>query len=153
MSIERWDPFREMRALRESFNRFFDEALVRPGSDWLASFRDQPAMNVYETDNSLAVELHLPGIKREEIDITLSGNVLTVKGERRASEEVKEENYLRREVHYGSFLRRVTLPEYADLEKAEATFTDGVLKITFPKQAAPQPKKIELQPHEEEVSA
>lgn len=153
MSIERWDPLREMRALRDSFNRFFDEALVRPGSDLLAGFRDQPAMNVYETDTTLNVELHLPGIKREEMEITLSGNVLTIKGERRASEEVKEEHYLRREVHYGSFMRRVTLPDYADLEKAEATFADGVLKINFPKQAAPQPKKIELQPQEEEVPA
>ncbi len=153
--IERWDPFREMRALRDSFNRFFDEALLRPSSDWLAGFRDQPAMNVYETDTGVTVEVHLPGIKREEIDVTLSGNTLTIKGERRASEEVKEEHYLRREVHYGAFLRRVTLPEYVDLEKPEATFADGVLKIAFPRVAAPQPRKIELkeEARPEEVAA
>jgi len=87
--IERWDPFREMRALRDSFNRFFDEALLRPSSDWLAGFRDQPAMNVYETDAGITVEVHLPGIKREEIDVTLSGNTLTIKGERRAARRLK----------------------------------------------------------------
>lgn len=142
--IERWDPFREIRALRDSFNRFFDEMLLRPSSDWLAGFRDQPAMNVYETDKGMTIEVHVPGIKREELDISLSGNTLTIKGERRTSEEVKEEHYLRREVHYGSFMRRVTLPDHLDLEKPEATFADGVLKITFPKLAAPQPKKIEI---------
>lgn len=148
MSIERWDPFREMMSLRESFNRLFDDAVMRPGNDWLAGNRDRPAMDVYETDATVTVEIHLPGIKREEVEISVSGTTLTVKGERQAREEVKEDHYLRREVHYGSFMRRVALPETAEVDKAEATFIDGVLKVVFPKQPQPQPKRIELQPEE-----
>jgi len=144
MTIERWDPFREMIALRERFNRLFDEALMRPGGDWLAGVLDRPAMNVIETDTAVTVEVHLPGIKREDVELSVSGTTLTIKGERRAEEEVKEEQYLRREVHYGSFMRRITLPETTDVEKAEATFADGVLKVTFPKRAEPQTKRIEL---------
>lgn len=146
MASERWDPFREMIALRDGMNRLFDETLMRPGSDWLAGFRDRPAMNVYETDAAVTVEVHLPGVKREEVEITLSGTTLTIKGERHAREEVKDEHFIRREVHDGAFLRRITLPETIEGEKAEASFIDGVLKISFPKVAAPQAKRIELQP-------
>ncbi len=146
MAMERWDPFREMVSLRDSFNRLFDEALARPGSEWLAGIRDRPAVNVFETDTTVNVEIHLPGVKREEVEITLSGPVLTIKGERKAEEEVKEEHYLRREIHYGSFLRRISLPESANLEQPEAVFADGVLKVTFPKRAAPQPIRIEVAP-------
>lgn len=148
MAMERWDPFREMMSLRDTVNRVFDEAIMRPGSDWLAGIRDRPAMDVYETDEEVTVEVHLPGIKREELEITLSGQTLTVKGERKAEEEVKDEHYIRREVHYGSFLRRVTLPESAELDKPEATMSSGVLKISFPKRAEPQPKRIEVVPEE-----
>lgn len=146
MSIERWDPFREMVALRDSLNRLFDETLIRPGSDWLAGIRERPAVNVYETDSTVVVEAHLPGIKRDDVEITLSGATLTIKGERHSSEEVKDEHFLRREVHEGLFVRRVGLPEIAELDKAEASFVDGVLKITFPKRAEPQAKRIELTP-------
>ncbi|NTU78990.1 MAG: Hsp20/alpha crystallin family protein [Chloroflexales bacterium] len=151
MSIERWDPFREMVALRDNLNRLFDETLMRPGSDWLAGMRERPAVNVYETDSAVVVEAHLPGVKRDEVEITISGTTLTIKGERHASAEVKEEHFIRREVHAGAFLRRIGLPETADLDKPEATFADGVLKVTFPKRIEPQAKRIELQP--EQVSA
>jgi HSP20 family protein len=144
MPIERWDPFREVVSLRDNFNRLFDEALMRPGAAFLANVRDLPALNMYEKDDMIFVEVHLPGIKREEVEVTLNGPVLTIKGERKAEEEVKEENYMRREVHYGSFMRRITLPDTAELDNAEAEFADGVLKISFPKRAEPQPKKIEL---------
>ena len=148
MTIERWDPFRDAMAFRDTFNRLFDENLLRPGSEWISSFRDRPAMDVYETDSEVHVEAHLPGIKREEVEVTISGNVLTIKGERKAREELKDEHYLRREVHYGMFTRRIVMPESADLEHVSASFSDGVLRITFPKQAVPQPKRIELEPEE-----
>lgn len=144
MSMERWDPFREMVTFRDRFNRLFDEALMRPGSDWLAGVLDKPAMNLVETDTTVTVEMHLPGIKREDVELSISGNMLTIKGERRAEEEVKEEQYLRREVHYGSFMRRIPLPDTADAEHVDATFANGVLKITFPKRAEIEAKRIEL---------
>ncbi len=80
------------------------------------------------------------------LEITLSGPVLIIKGERKAEEEIKEEHYLRHEAHYGSFLRRIALPESANLEKPEATLADGVLTIIFPKRTAPQLLRIEVAP-------
>jgi HSP20 family protein len=153
MSIDRWDPFRDAMSLRDAFNRLFDETLMRPGSEWLSGFRDRPAMDVYQNDEAVTIEAHLPGIKREELEITISGSLLTIKGERHAKQELKEEHYLRREVHYGTFLRQIMLPEHADPEQATASFSDGVLKLVFPKQAAPQPRKIDLQPESESVTA
>jgi HSP20 family protein len=153
MSIDRWDPFRDAMSLRDAFNRLFDETLMRPGSEWLSGFRDRPAMDVYQNDEAVTIEAHLPGIKREELEITISGSLLTIKGERHAKQELKEEHYLRREVHYGTFMRQIMLPEHADPEQATASFSDGVLKLVFPKQAAPQPRKIDLQPESESVTA
>jgi HSP20 family protein len=75
MSIERWDPFREAMSLRDAFNRLFDETLMRPGSEWLAGFRDRPALDVYQDDETVTVEAHLPGIKREELEITINGSL------------------------------------------------------------------------------
>lgn len=144
MASETKESIRDALDLRNSMGRLIDETFLRPGSEWLAAFRDRPAMDVYETEDSVTVEMHLPGIKREEIDIKVSANTLTVKGERKADREVQDEHFLRREVHYGTFARSVSLPEAIDAEHAEASFNDGVLKITLPKTAEVQATRIEV---------
>ncbi len=144
MASETKESIRDALDLRNSMGRLIDETFLRPGSEWLAAFRDRPAMDVYETEESVTVELHLPGIKRDEIDIKVSGHTLTVKGERKADREVQDEHFLRREVHYGTFARSITLPEAIDAEHAAAGFNDGVLKITFPKTAEVQATQIEI---------
>lgn len=144
MSISRWEPVRELLTMREAMDRFFEETFGRPRGEWLAPFREWPALNMYETDGTLKVEVPLPGIKPEEVEVTISGNALTIKGERRAKEEVKEENYYRHEVRYGAFARSVSLPTDVDTSKVEARFEDGVLTVTLPKTAEAQPKRIEV---------
>jgi HSP20 family protein len=151
MTMTRWDPFGNMLAMRELVNRFFDEAVLRPSEEWITA-RAGPALNIYETDDSIKIDVPLPGVKPEEVEVSISGNTLTIKGEHKAKEEVKDEHYYRREVHYGAFTRSVTLPEAASTEQPEATFEGGVLTLTFKKVATAQPKRIEIkQPKELEA--
>lgn len=151
MANEHWDPLRDLTALRDNVNRLVDETFLRPRGDGPVAMRELPAMDVYETDSAVTVEAHLPGVKREELEITLSGQNLTIKGERKAEAEEKDAHYLRREVYHGAFLRRIVLPEGCALDQSAATFANGVLKITFPKQVATKPMRIELEPEETPV--
>jgi HSP20 family protein len=87
-------------------------------------------------------------VKPEEVELTVTGATLTIKGEHKAEEEVKEAHYYRHEMHYGAFTRSVTLPETADVAKPEATFESGILTVSFPKVATVEPKRIEIKPKE-----
>lgn len=144
MSITRWEPIRDILNLRDTFDRLFEEAFVRPRGEWLTALRQGPAVDIYDTDGTIKVEVPMPGVKPEEVSITITGNTLTIKGETHATEEVKEENYYRREVRYGAFARALSLPPSADAEHAEAKVENGVLTVTFPKLAEAQPKRIEV---------
>jgi len=132
--IERWDPFREMMSLRNRIDHLFG----------LATLYDEPALDMYETDGKIKVDMPLPGVKPEEVELTITGNTLTIKGERKVKEEVKKENYYRHEMHYGAFTRTVTLPETVDVAKPEATFENGVVTVSFPKLKTVEPKRIEI---------
>ena len=146
--IERWDPFREMMTMRSRLDQLIEAAMVRPRGEWFAAIFDYPAVDMYEVEGAIKLDIPLPGVKPEEMELTISGKTMTVKGERRAKEEVKDENYYRHEMHYGSFTRSVTLPENTDVDKAEATFEHGVLTVKFPMMATQQPKKIEIKQKE-----
>jgi len=142
--IERWDPFREMMTLRNRVDHLFESMFARPRGEWMATIFDYPALDMYESDGKIKVDVPLPGVKPEEVELTISGNTLTIKGERKAKEEVKDEHYYRHEMHYGAFTRAVTLPEMVDVAKPEATFENGVLTVSFPKLKTVEPKRIEI---------
>jgi HSP20 family protein len=141
--ITRWEPIRELVALRDVFDRFLEEPLFHK-AEWPSLWRGVPALDMYDVNGSVAVEFALPGVKPEEVDITVTGNTLTVKGEHKAKEEINEKDYYRREFSYGTFTRTVELPTYVDTEKVEARFEDGLLKIVVPKVPEAQPKRIEI---------
>jgi HSP20 family protein len=145
--LVRWDPFRDMVSLRDAMNRLFEESFVAPLGTQV--FRregaEAPAMDVYETDNELVVESSLPGVKPEEVDISVTGNTLTIKAETKKEEEKDEKGkYYCRERRYGLFQRSVSLPVEVDANKAEAVFDNGVLKLTLPKTEAQKPRKIAI---------
>jgi len=142
--IERWDPFREMMTLRNRVDHLFESMFARPRGASLATIFDYPALDMYASDGKIKVDVLLPGVKPEEVELTISGNTLTIKGERKAKEEVKDEHYYRHEMHYGAFTRAVTLPEMVDVAKPEATFENGVLTVSFPKLKTVEPKRIEI---------
>ena len=143
--IVRWEPFRELVSLREAMDRLFEESFVRPGGGRLApAGMEIPAVDMYQTDDAVVVKSAIPGIKPEDIDISITGDTLTIRGETRVEEEVNEENYIRRERRYGSFCRSLALPLPVVTEKAEAEFENGVLTLTLPKAEEVKPKAIKI---------
>jgi len=143
-SLMRWDPFGEMRGLRERMDRVFDDFFRSPRLIPWESAEFVFPLDVYETEDSLVVKAPLPGVRPEDVDISITGDILTIKGETRGEEEVKRENYHRRELRYGSFCRSVPLPTQVEHGKAEAVFEQGVLTVTLPKAEEAKPKTIKV---------
>ena len=140
-NIVHWDPFREMQHMRRNVDRMFDEWFRRPlATMWEGE--DAVPMDVYETDDLLVIKAALPGVKPDEVALSVSGDTLTIKGETRSEEEKKQGSYYRKEMRYGSFARSLVLPTTVDHDKAEATFENGVLTISIPKSAEVKPKSI-----------
>ncbi len=141
--LVRWEPFRDMVSLREAMDRLFEESFVRPLEGARApSVGGSLAVDMYEKEDSLVVKAAVPGIKAEDLDITVTGDMLNIKGEAKAEEEVEEENYHRREFRYGSFCRSVRLPIEVDADQADASFADGILTLTFAKPEEKRPKSV-----------
>nr|HID12371.1 Hsp20/alpha crystallin family protein [Anaerolineae bacterium] len=144
-NLVRWEPFRELISLREAMDRLFEESFVRPWAGWLAPVGVETlAVDMYETDDAIVIKSAIPGVKPEDLDVSVSGDTLTIKGETRAEEEVREENYIRRERRYGSFCRSLTIPVPVVADKAEAEFENGVLTLTLPKAEEVKPKPIKV---------
>ncbi|MBP6179838.1 MAG: Hsp20/alpha crystallin family protein [Anaerolineales bacterium] len=142
-NLIRWEPAREMMTLRDAMDRLFDDAFTRPlrlsDNQWSI-----PAVDMYQTDNDIVVKAALPGIKAEEVQINVTGDLLTIKGEVKQKEEVKEKAYHLREQRWGAFERTLALPTDVVADKAKAEFDNGVLVITLPKAEAVKPKTISI---------
>ena len=143
MSVARWDPFREMMSLRQAMDRLFEDGF-QTGALYPAVEAGTIPVDMYQTDNDLVVKAPLPGVKPEQVEITITGDTLTIRGESRADQEIKRENYFRQERRYGSFARSLTIPVPVQAEKAEATFEHGVLTLTLPKAAEARPRQIKV---------
>ena len=142
-NIVRWQPLGDLVSLREAMDHLFEDAFITP-RNWPLGATMDLNLDVYETGNEVIVKAALPGMKPEDVDITLTGEVLTVSGETKEENEHQDKNYLRRERRYGSFTRSVTLPEGLQGDKAEAKFENGVLTLTIPKSEEVKPKKIQV---------
>jgi HSP20 family protein len=143
-NLTRWEPGREMMTLREAMDRLFDDAFTRPfsldrngGSTW-----SSPAIDMYQTDNEVVVKAALPGIKADEVQINVTGDILTIKGETKHEEEKKDKSWHIREQRWGAFERSIRLPTGVVSDKAKADFDNGILTITLPKSEEVKPKTI-----------
>ncbi len=146
MSLTRWEPFSDLMSLREAMDRLFEESFVRPRRGWLAAMgAEELAIDIYETPNEVVVKTAVPGVKPEDLDITITGDTLTIRGETKAEEQVKRENYIRQERRYGAFSRSVSLPAGLRTDQAEANFEHGMLTLTIPKAEEVKPKTIKVQ--------
>ncbi len=144
--VVRWEPFDEMISLRDAMNRLFEDSFIRP-SLWPAPHDGNAwriPVDVIETKDDIQVKVSVPGFKPEDIDVAVTGDTLTIKGEVKAEEKQEEGNYLRRERHFGSFHRTLTLPASVTSEKAKAEFENGVLTLTLPKAEQARPKAIKV---------
>jgi len=142
--LRRWDPFREMERLTERMERLFEEFFPTVRREEEREYLWAPAVDVYENDKAYVVEVDLPGLKKEDVKVTLQDNVLTIQGERRLAREEKGVDYHRQERFYGKFLRSFTLPETVDADKVSAEFKDGVLRLTLPKREPSAGRVIEV---------
>jgi HSP20 family protein len=140
----RWEPAREMMTLREAMDRLFDDAFTRPLSVRDGWSMASPAIDMYQTDNEVVVRASIPGIKAEEVQINVTGDVLTLKGEVKQEEERKDRAWHIREQRFGSFERSVALPTSVKSDKAEAVFENGILTITLPKADEVKPRTINI---------
>ena len=141
-TLQRWDPFRDLANLHQDMNRLFNQSWGDSSDIQAGSWA--PHMDVYETADAFVVEMDLPGMNSESIDVTLDQNLLTVRGERTFEEKVSQENYHRIERRYGSFGRTISLPSRVDAEGIQAAFRDGVLEVTVPKVEEAKPRKIKV---------
>ena len=131
--IVRWEPFREITSLRDAMDRMFEEGFWRPPGPFGGWGEGTLALDMYETEDSVVVKTAIPGMKAEDLDVSVTGNTLTIRAETTEEEEIKRERYLRRERRHGSYARSVTLPNGLQADRTEADYTDGVLTLTVPK--------------------
>ena len=146
LSLNTWDPFAEMADLRRMTDQVFGEFFGRTPSE-MASTQGiwSPLVDIHETKDGIQLKAELPGVKQEDIEVSLEGDTLTLKGERRRETEVKENQYHRIERSYGKFQRSILLPEAMDASRVKATYRDGVLEIQLPKKEEAKPKEIKVE--------
>jgi HSP20 family protein len=139
-----WRPFREMEEMERRFEDIFGRPFIP--AMWrripVVEMGWAPAIEVFEKEDKFMVKAELPGMKEEDIDVSVVGDTLTIKGERKAETEVKEEDYYCCERSYGSFSRSIALPSSVDAKRIEASYEDGVLEVSLPKAPEVKAKKV-----------
>ena len=145
-SLIRWQPFNDLISLRDAMDRLFEESFIRPSSQLPGPLGvGDVALDIYETQDDVVVKTTVPGVKSEDLDITIAGDTLSIRGETKIEEEVKLESYIRQERRYGAFSRSVELPSGLDTDNAEATFENGVLTLRVPKLEEVKPKTVRVE--------
>jgi HSP20 family protein len=139
------DLFKEFGHLQREMNRLFDFPVDRPwGESTLLGSQWSPAIDVYDSNDNILIKAELPGLKKDEINISVKNNSLVIQGEKKRDSEVKEENFYKTERFYGSFCRTIQLPSDVDVDKIDAKYKDGVLSLTLPKKEESKPKQITI---------
>ena len=145
MTITRYDPFRDLRNLQEEVNRLFTGNVGRTFDDeGIARGAWSPSVDIYENKDQIVLEAELPGMDREDFDLTVENSVITLRGERRFEKKEDTDNYHRVERAYGSFTRSFTLPNTVSGEGASADYRNGVLRVTLPKREETKARRIEV---------
>ena len=143
MNIIKYDPFREMRSLQDEVNRLFASSFNR-GDNEIMRGAWSPSVDIFENKDQIVLEAELPGMKPEDVSISIENNVLTLHGERKFEKKDEGDNFHRVERSYGSFTRSFTLPPTVSSENANAEFENGVLRLTLAKREEAKPRRIEI---------
>lgn len=141
----KYDPFRELRSLQDEVNRLFSSSFSRrDGDNELMRGAWSPQVDIFENKNEIVLEAELPGMKPEDVNISIENNVLTIHGERKFEKKDEGDNFHRVERSYGSFTRSFTLPPTVSSENANAEFENGVLRLSLAKREEAKPRRIEI---------
>ncbi len=146
MALVKYNPLRELRSMQDQMNRLLNLSWNHdlPGEDIKEGIW-QPAVDIYETGDSIVIKAELPDVDQKDIDVRIEDNTLILRGERKHEDEVKKENYHRIERYFGTFQRSFTLPATINQDLVEANCEKGVLTITLPKKEEIKPKQISIQ--------
>jgi HSP20 family protein len=144
-NITRYDPLGEMVSLRQAMDRLFEDSFVTP-FNWrnVSGETLTPPIDVHETPEEVVVTASLPGMKPDDVQITMTGQTLTLRGEFKSDEKIERDQYLYRERRFGTFNRTLQLPVRVEGDRAEATFEDGVLRLRIPKAEEVKPRQIQI---------
>ena len=145
MNLVRWEPLNDLVTLRQAMNRLFEDSFVRlPNTAGDGDSAFIPAVDIYETADKIGLKAAMPGVKPDDIDINVTPEGVTIKGESKSENEVKDEHYVRREFRYGAFARTIALPQGLKIDRAEASMDNGVLTLEIPKAEEVKPKSVKI---------
>jgi HSP20 family protein len=146
MNLIKWDPFRELEDVSDRLNRIFGRSSSRAGSgqEMLGMADWTPSVDISETDTAYLIKGEIPGVKKEDVKVTVQNGMLTIQGERKMEREEKGKKFHRVERSYGSFVRSFRLPDDADENKVKAEFKDGMINVTLAKSAKAKTKAIDV---------
>lgn len=144
MALIKWEPSEGLMSLRNDMDRLLEDFWKRPWRESLSG-EMEPAVEVSDSKKSVVVKVQVPGVAKENIQVNVTDDALTIKGEIKEEEKKEEKNYYRREIRYGSFSRTIPLPTTVEAEKAAAKLKNGVLKIEIPKSKESKVKEIPIQ--------
>jgi HSP20 family protein len=147
MAMTRFDPFRDLAVLQDRMNRLLNDRFQGRGreDDLMSSGSWTPAVDIYEAEGSLVLKAELPDLRREDIDVNIENHTLTIRGERKLDNEVKQESFHRIERAYGTFVRQFTLPPTLDATKIAAEYKNGVLTVTLPVREEAKPRSVKVE--------
>jgi HSP20 family protein len=146
MAIIRWTPFQDLATVQDRMNRLFHEFHSRQEDDVMTRGAWVPPVDIFESGNKeLVIKAELPAMTREDIDVTVENQTLSIRGEKKFNQEVKDEQYHRVERTYGAFSRSFTLPSTVDATKVAAEYKDGVLTVKLPLREEAKPKQIKVE--------
>lgn len=144
--LDRWtSPWNALEGIHSELNRFFDDSFGVPEMRRALAYTFVPAVDVYETANEIVVKADLPGVAKEELEISIEDSVLTIKGERQSETRSEDQRWTYCERTSGSFSRSMQLPEVVDAEKVKASFKEGVLEVHVPKTEKAKPRRIDVE--------
>ena len=146
---KRWDPFEEMRSMQREMDRLFDRFL---GGELPTGHKGMwaPSVESYMKDGKLVFRAELPGVDAKDLDVSITDRELIIKGERKHEKDTKEENYVYREISYGTFERHFVLPEGVKTDELKAKFANGVLEVTVPTPEISKARKVEIETSKED---
>lgn len=146
MATNPWEVMRELASMQDRMNRIWGNVYERGHEDVTSRGSWLPPVDIYETDSrEIVLKAELPGLRREDIDLTVENNTLTIRGERKRDETIREDRYHRIERSYGSFSRSFTLPNTVDAGKVRAEYREGVLMIQLPLRDEARPRQIQVE--------